>query len=105
VEPGSGYLADLYALGVFAYELLVGRTPFESEDVELTLRGHVLERPRDPRELRSDVPERLALLVLDLLHFQWPVLGESAVPRHAVEAHCEGAYRNDGINRAFTAVR
>lgn len=35
--------ADLYTVGVIAYELLTGRTPFESEDPVKILRMHVYE--------------------------------------------------------------
>jgi serine/threonine-protein kinase len=35
--------ADLYTVGVIAYELLTGRTPFESEDPVAILRMHVYE--------------------------------------------------------------
>jgi serine/threonine protein kinase len=67
VQRGSGHLVDLYALGIVAYEMLVGRTPFEHDQWAETLHAHLFETPSDPRELRSDVPEPLARLVLDLL--------------------------------------
>lgn len=67
VQPGAGHLADLYALGIVAYELLVGRTPFEREHWLKTLQAHLAEPPPDPRALRPDVPDALARLVLELL--------------------------------------
>jgi eukaryotic-like serine/threonine-protein kinase len=67
VKRGAGHLVDLYALGIVAYELLVGRTPFEREHWSQTLQAHLVEPPRDPRDLRSDMPHALAHLVLELL--------------------------------------
>ncbi len=67
VRRGDGHLVDLYALGIVAFELLVGRTPFEREHWAKTLQAHLVEAPPDPRELRSDVPRSLADLVLSLL--------------------------------------
>ena len=67
VRPGAGHLVDLYALGVVAYEMLVGRTPFDRGEWATTLRAHLVDAPPDPRGLRSDVPDVLARLVLDLM--------------------------------------
>lgn len=67
VHPGAGHLVDLYALGIVAYELLTGQTPFERDHWLKTLQAHLTEPPRDPRELRPDVPDALARLVLELL--------------------------------------
>jgi serine/threonine-protein kinase len=67
VRPGDGHLVDLYALGIVAYELLVGRTPFERAQWAKTLEAHLAEPAPDPRELRCEVPESLADLVLALL--------------------------------------
>jgi serine/threonine protein kinase len=67
LRPGAGHLVDLYALGVVAFEMIVGRTPFERGEWAKTLHAHVFELPPDPRGLRSGVPEVLARLVLDLM--------------------------------------
>jgi serine/threonine-protein kinase len=67
VLPGQGHLVDLYALGVVAYELLVGRPPFQGDHWSQTLRAHLGEAPPDPREQRPEVPEAAAQLVLELL--------------------------------------
>jgi serine/threonine-protein kinase len=67
VHRGSGHLVDIYALGIVAYEMLVGRTPFEREHWANTLKAHLADEPQDPRELRPDVPDELARVILDLL--------------------------------------
>jgi serine/threonine-protein kinase len=67
VKRWEGHLVDLYALGIVAYELLVGRTPFEREHWAKTLHAHLVEPAPDPRDARPDVPRVLAELVRTLL--------------------------------------
>ena len=66
-KRGAGHLVDLYALGIVAYELLVGRTPFECDHWVKTFEAHLSEPVPDPRELRPDVPGELADLIAHLL--------------------------------------
>ncbi len=56
--------ADLYALGVTIFELLVGSVPFTEGDVTY---HHCHTPPPDVRERAGDVPEPVAQLVADLL--------------------------------------
>lgn len=53
--PFDGRL-DIYAVGITAYELLVGRPPFDSDDLETLLRMHLTEPPPRPSEMRPDRP-------------------------------------------------
>lgn len=59
---------DLYSLGVVAYEMLCGGTPFggEASAVEV-LHAHISKPPRSPRELRPDVPAAFEAMILALL--------------------------------------
>lgn len=59
--------ADVFALGVVAYEALVGRRLFAGSSPAETVRRVLEEVPEDPRAERPEVPEELAALVLKCL--------------------------------------
>jgi serine/threonine protein kinase len=46
---------DTYALGVVAYALLAGRTPFEGHDINDILASHLTETPPPLRSMRRDI--------------------------------------------------
>lgn len=51
--------ADIYSLGVVAFEMLAGRLPFERDSVQHMLRAHALEEPPDIATLAPDTPAPL----------------------------------------------
>lgn len=59
--------SDLYSLGVVAYEMLLGRPPFDSPHPHNLLYLHLTRPPAPIRPERPDVPEALEALVLDCL--------------------------------------
>ena len=61
--------ADLYALGCMAYEMLLGRRPFERDSVQAMLFAHLTEPLPAPRDLNPDVvlPPALDGLLVQLM--------------------------------------
>ncbi|MEO6066419.1 MAG: serine/threonine-protein kinase [Gemmatimonadales bacterium] len=66
-DPLIDHRADIYALGALGYEVLSGHPPFEAATSQAVLSAQVLEAPKDIRERRPEIPERLALALLRCL--------------------------------------
>jgi serine/threonine-protein kinase len=66
-DPTTDHRADLYALGIVGYEMLVGTTPFHGRNPQQLLAAQLTERPGPIGTRRYDVPEALAMLIGKLL--------------------------------------
>jgi tetratricopeptide (TPR) repeat protein/TolB-like protein len=66
-DPVLDHRSDLYAFGCMAYEMLAGKPPFQASSPAKLLGAHLGETPRDVRQVRVDVPEALAELVMRCL--------------------------------------
>ena len=64
---GTDARADLYAIGVMAFEALTGQVPFQAPSMFELMRMHVEAPPPRLRELRPEVPEALEEVVLRAL--------------------------------------
>jgi TolB-like protein/tRNA A-37 threonylcarbamoyl transferase component Bud32 len=59
--------ADIYALGILSYEMLTGRTPFSADTAQGILAAHVMEQPKELRDLRPGVSEAIAQTIMRCL--------------------------------------
>ena len=66
-DPGADHRVDLYALGVMAYEMLTGATPFHDRPPQSLLAAHLTEAPVPVGELRPGLPVALCNLVMRCL--------------------------------------
>ena len=62
-DPKVDHRADIYAVGVLAYEMLAGFPPFRGESPQEVLAAQLTQTPESIATHRPDVPRTLALLV------------------------------------------
>jgi len=62
-----GTWTDIYAFGVLLYELFTGKLPFDSVRDESLIRMHIHVAPRDPREIKPQLHQGSAHIVLRCL--------------------------------------
>jgi hypothetical protein len=90
---------DYYALGVILYQLLTQRVPIDDDLPARLLLRKVEEVPRDPRELRDDIPDWLATGLIGLLDID-PDTRMRAVEEFAanLDTHAPKMSRGSGSN-------
>jgi serine/threonine protein kinase len=59
--------SDQYSLGIVAYELLVGRPPFEGNDVTVLMAKRIVEPPPVPSTINEEVPTEVDKVLLQAL--------------------------------------
>ncbi len=59
--------SDVYSLGVTAFEMILGRLPFEAEHAVDVLSMHMHHAPPPPHELWPDIPPDVEALLLGML--------------------------------------
>jgi eukaryotic-like serine/threonine-protein kinase len=69
-DPALDHRADLYALGVVAYEMITGHPPFVSRSPQVVLEAHAHRAPEPLTVRRPDVPRPLAAVVTRMLEKQ-----------------------------------
>ncbi len=66
-DPHIDHRADIYALGIVAYEMLAGDVPFDAPSAQAMLAAQVSVEPPMLRTRRPDVPPMLEALVMKCL--------------------------------------
>ena len=66
-DPSLDHRADLYALGVVAYEMITGHPPFASRSPQVVLEAHATKAPDPLTVRRPDVPKSLSAIVMRTL--------------------------------------
>jgi hypothetical protein len=66
-DPAADHRIDIYAVGLLAYELLNGRSPFAATTPAKVLVAVLSENPKPLVEVRPDVPPSLSELVMRCL--------------------------------------
>lgn len=64
LDPVLEQQADVYALGVIAFEMVTGRLPFTHASPTEMMLAHVEQQPPVPSELRHDLPEAFDAVIL-----------------------------------------
>jgi serine/threonine protein kinase len=60
-------LVDIYSLGVLAYELFLGISPFTGDSLQKLRRNIIVEYPHAPRKVNPDFPEELQDIIAKMM--------------------------------------
>ena len=66
-DPAADHRVDIYAVGLLAYELLTGTSPFSGTSPQATLAAQLTVRPTAPHIAHPDVPGPLSDVVMHCL--------------------------------------
>jgi serine/threonine protein kinase len=66
-DPDLDHRADIYSLGVMAYEMLSGHPPFSGKSAQMVMAAHANQIPEPVFKRRPDTPAELARIVMKCL--------------------------------------
>ncbi len=61
------HLADVYSIGIIAYQIFTGDVPFDNEELMPILVAHLTQAPAAPAEKNPKIPPELDAVILKLL--------------------------------------
>ncbi len=66
-DPAADHRLDIYALGLLAYELLIGQSPFSALSPQATMAAQLTRDPEPLSQFRKDVPPQLSAIIMKCL--------------------------------------
>jgi tetratricopeptide (TPR) repeat protein len=103
-DPHVDHRADLYSVGVVAYEMLCGRTPFLAATPQAMLAAHITQAAEPVTRHRSSVPPVLAAAVMRCLEKRaadrWQSAGELAAQLETAAPAPSGGHTPSGVQPA-----
>lgn len=69
-DPAADHRVDIYAVGLLAYELLTGKSPFSGNSPQATLAAQLTYVPPAPHTLSGDIPPALSAIIMRCLEKQ-----------------------------------
>ncbi len=66
-DPHADHRADLYAVGVMAYEMLTGAQPFQGASPQAVFAAQISHQPAPPEALRPGIPPLLSQAIMRCL--------------------------------------
>jgi serine/threonine-protein kinase len=78
-NKGVDHRTDIYALGCMCFELLVGRIPYDADNVAEIITAHLVAEPPRPSKFKPDIPADIDKLLFGMIQKEpekRPPLGE-----------------------------
>ena len=66
-DPAADHRLDIYAVGLLAYELLIGQSPFSALSPQATMAAQLTRDPEPLSQFRKDVPPALSAIIMKCL--------------------------------------
>jgi eukaryotic-like serine/threonine-protein kinase len=66
-DPAADHRVDIYAVGLLAYELLIGQSPFAAMSPQAVMAALLTVDPKPVHDIRKDVPRRLSAIIMHCL--------------------------------------
>jgi serine/threonine-protein kinase len=66
-SKGVDHRTDIYALGCICFEVLVGRTPYDADNVAEIITAHLVAEPPRPSKFKEDFPADLDKLIFNMI--------------------------------------